>query len=353
VVDLGVEVAIPISRRCKFLGVTGWTLLLASQVAPAAAVVRFDKEFLASVVQKLPACPFEKAGQFRGVVHSYRLVAIDAHHRQFLVSCQIDGDFHPPVAGPISERIGRSRQTPEGWRHFRFDVKAKVNIEPGPEGAPRFRVEIEEVKRRELEGFSGVVASFLGQYFDEVVTQIAGGRASRLNQRLNAEIMRKVTAFKEYGVFQAIDYEPNEVALRFDVTRFRSEGVAGYVFADAQPGTAPLYRWLHPADGSHFYTTRPAVPDRPNSVSEGIACHVPGDAASGAIPLYLWRSGKDLLYTTAIDGESSGRLGYRPLGTACYIYRDPRPKTVPLYRFYDPIRGQHFYSTHMHAEFAK
>jgi hypothetical protein len=340
-------------RQCACWSVFGCACLLASQCAKAAAVVRFDKEFLASVIEKLPPCPFEKAGQYRGVVHSYRLIAIDARHRQFLVSCQIEGDFHPPVAKPISERIGRSPQTPEGWRHFRFDIKARVNIEPGPEGAPKFRVEIDEVKRRELEGFSGVVARFLGQYFDEIVTQIASGRASRLNQRLNNEIMRKLTVFKEYGVFQRIEYEPNEVVLYFDVTRFRSEGVAGYVFADAQPRSIPLYRWLHPADGSHYYTTRPAAPDRPNSVSEGIACQVPSDASSGAVPLYYWRSARDCLYTTAVDGERSGRLGYRPVGIACYIYRDAKPKTVPLYRFYDPVRRQHFYTTHMHAEFAK
>jgi hypothetical protein len=351
--NLDKDVAIPIARRWTSLGVFACAWLLLSYMAQAGAVVRFDKEFLADVIAKLPACSFEKADKYRGVVHSYRLAAIDPRHRQFLVSCQIEGDFHTPVTGPISERVGRSPQTPEGWRHFRFELKAKVNVEPGAEGAPRFKVAIEEVKRRELEGFSGVVARFLGQYFDELVTQIAGGRASRLNQRLNAEIARKITVFKEYGVFQGIDYEPNEVVLHFDVTRFRSEGVTGYVFADAQPGTVPLYRWLHPADGSHFYTIRPAAPDRPNSVSEGIACHVPIDGAGGAAPLYLWRSSRDLLYTTATDGERSGRLGYRPHGIACYIYRDAKPKTVPLYRFYDPVRRQHFYTTHMHAEFAK
>ena len=110
------------------------------------------------------------------------------------------------MTGPISERVGRSLQTPEGWRKFRFDIKAKVNIEPGTDGAPRFRIEIDEVKRRELDGFSGVVARFLGKYFDELVTQIAGGRASKLNRRLNDEIMKRVTAFKEYGVLCGIDY---------------------------------------------------------------------------------------------------------------------------------------------------
>ena len=126
-------------------------------------------------------------------VHSFRLIAIDPRTRRFLIACQIEGEFHPPVTGPISERVGRSPQTPEGWRKFRFDVKARVNIEPGLDGAPRFRIEIDEVKKRELDGFSGVVARFLGQYFDELVTQLASGRASRLNNRLNDEIKKRVT----------------------------------------------------------------------------------------------------------------------------------------------------------------
>ena len=32
---------------------------------------------------------------------------------------------------------------------------------------------------------------------------------------------------------------------------------------------------------------------------------------------------------------------------------DPKPGSVPLYRFYDPARHSHFYTTHPHAEFAK
>jgi hypothetical protein len=257
------------------------------------------------------------------------------------------------VSGPISERIGRSPQTPEGWRKFSFDVKARVNIEPGAAGAPRFRIEIEEVKRRELDGFSGVVARFLGQYFDELVTQIAGGRASRLNQRLNDEVLKRVALFKEYGVFCGIDYSAFEVVLHFDLTRFRLEGIAGYVFAEAQPGTVPLYRWLHPRNGSHYYTTTPGAPDRPNSVSDGITCHVFDQAVAESVPFYRWRTGRDDLYTTSPSGEGAGRLGYQRRGIACYIYRDPKPGTVPLYRFYDPTKRHHFYTTHPHAEFAK
>jgi hypothetical protein len=287
------------------------------------------------------------------MVHSYRLVAIDPRTRRLLIACQIEGEFHPPVTGPISERVGRSPQTAEGWRKFRFDVKARVNVEPGLDGAPRFRIEIDEVKKRELDGFSGVLAKLLGQYFDDLVTQIASGRAARLNKRLNDEVVKRVGLFKDYGVLQGIDYSALELVLHFDSTRFRSEGITGYVFAVAQPDTAPLYRWLHPRDGSHYYTMRPNAPARPNSVDDGISCHVYDRPVAETVPLYLWSNGRDYLYTILADGENAGRTGFRPWGIAGYIYRDPKPGAVPLYRFYDPVRHQHFYTLHPHAEFAK
>ena len=88
----------------------------------------------AAIVEKLPPCPFDKADQYRGSVHSFRLDAIEPRTRRLLIGCQIEGEFHPPVTGPISERAGRSPDTPEGWRKFRFEVKASVNIEPGNNG---------------------------------------------------------------------------------------------------------------------------------------------------------------------------------------------------------------------------
>ena len=286
-------------------------------------------------------------------MHSFRLTAIEPRTRQFLVACQIEGEFHPPVTGPISEHVGRSSQTPEGWRKFRFDVKAKVNVEPGLNGAPRFRIEIDELKRREIEGFSGVVARLLGQYFDELVTQIASGRASKLNRKLNDEIMKRINVFKDYGILCGVDYAQTGVVLSFDVTRFRLEGITGYVFAGARPNSVPLYRWLHPRDGSRYYTTIPNAPDRPNSVSDGITCHVFDHLVADAAPVYRWRTGRDDLYTTSPNGEDSRRLGFRPHGIAYYVYKDPKPDTIPLYRFYDPLRHQHFYTIHPHAEFAK
>ena len=340
-------------RLWTIVGVFGWIALTHVPQARAAAEVKLSKEFLEGVVAKLPPTSFDKADKYRGMVHSYRLIAIDPRTRRFLIACQIEGEFHPPVTGPISERVGRSPQTPEGWRKFRFDVKARVNIEPGVDGAPRFRIEIDEVKKRELDGFSGVVAKFLGQYFDELVTQLASGRASRLNKRLNDEILKRVSVFKDYGVFRAIDYAPSEVVLHFDLSRFRSEGIAGYVFAEERPGTVPLYRWFHPRDGSHYYTIRPNTPDRPNSVSEGISCHVYDHPVAETVPLYRWRSRRDDLYTISAEGEKAGQAGYRHQGIVGYIYFELKPGTVPLYRFYDPARHQHFYTLHPHAEFAK
>jgi hypothetical protein len=342
----------PAWRRWIVLVVLAWTALSHGR-AQAGAEVKLTKDFLDGVVEKLPPVSFEKADQYRGMVHSYRLTGIDPRIRRFLVVCQIEGEFHPPVTGPISERIGRSPQTPEGWRKFKFDIKAKVNIEPGPDGAPRFRIEIDEVKRRELDGFSGVVAKVLGKYFDDLVTQIASGRASKLNRRLNDEIMKRITSFKDYGIFCGIDYNKSDVVLHFDVTRFRLEGIAGHVFAEPQPETVPLYRWLHPRNGSHYYTTISGAPDRPNSVSDGIICHVFNHPVADTVPLYRWRNVRDDLYTTSPTGEDSRRLGFRPQGIACYLYHDARPGTIPLYRFFDPVRHQHFYTTHPHAEFAK
>ncbi len=319
----------------------------------AGAEIRLDRDFLAGVIDKLPPVPFEKADRYRGNVHSYRLEAIDPVARVFLIVCEIEGEFHPKVSGPITDRVGRSPGTPEGWRKFRFDVKARVNIEPGNEAAPRFRVSIDEVKRRELDGFSGLLARLIGEYFDEIVTQIASGRASKLNQRLNAEIGKRVGVFKEYGVFQRIDYSRDAVVLHFDVTRYRREGIAGHVFKEVTPGAVPLYRWFHPRIGSHYYTIHPAAPDRPNSLDEGPICQVLNENAPGSVPLYDWTNGRDHLYTTDSSGEGAGRFGYRPLGITCYVYAEPRPGTVPLYRFRDPISRDHFYSTHPHAEFAK
>jgi hypothetical protein len=340
-------------RRWIVLGVLAWTAMAQGRAARAGADIRLDRDFIAGIIEKLPPVGFERPGQYRGLVYGFQLVAIEARTRQLLVACKIGGEFRAPVNGPISDRVARSPQTPEGWRKFGFDVRARVNVEPGGDAAPRFRIAIDEVKRRDLDGATGLVAKALGQFFDDLVTQFANGRASRLGERLNAEIARRVALFKEYGVLCGIEYSQTELVLHFDVTRLRSEGIAGYVFAEERPGTVPLYRWLHPADRSHYYTIRPNAPDRPRAVSEGVACYVLDHRVPDTVPLYRWSNGYDHMYTSALDGERAGRLGYKHRGVACFVYHDPQPGTVPLYRFFDPRRRQHFYTLHPYAEFLK
>jgi hypothetical protein len=340
-------------RRWTALGVLAWLAIAPGRSARASADIRLDRDFIAGIIEKLPPVGFEKPNQYHGFVHAFQLIAIEARSRELLVACKIDGEFRAPVNGPISDRVARSPQTPEGWRNFGFDVRARVNVEPGVNAAPRFRIEIEQVKRRDLDGATGLVAKALGQLFDDLITQFANGRASQLSQRLNAEIGRRVALFREYGVFCGIEYSQSELVLHFDLTRLRSEGIAGFVFADERPGTIPLYRWVHPADRSRYYTIRPNAPDRPRAVAEGITCFVPEHRSPETVPLYRWSNGIDHLYTSALDGEHAGRLGYKHRGVAFYVYRDPQPGTVPLYRFFDPRRRQHFYTLHPHAEFLK
>ena len=123
-------------RAWIVVGVLGCVSLGQSREAGASADVRLDKDFLSGIIEKLPPAAFETPGQLRGKVHDFRLIAIEARTRQLLVGCRIDGEFRAPVNGPITDRIARSRQTPEGWRRFGFDVRARVNVEPGGDAAP-------------------------------------------------------------------------------------------------------------------------------------------------------------------------------------------------------------------------
>jgi hypothetical protein len=325
--------------------------------AAGAAEVRLETAYLTGLVEKLPPCPFEKAGHYKGTVDGYRLLGIDPRTRRFLAACRVAGEFYQR---PIVAALVRGGSAPvvadpndRRWKSFRFDVRAAINIEPGLDGAPRFHVDIEDVQRRELEGLAGLLAKGLGRQFDVMVTRIADGKAALLSDRLNAQVVRKVAAFREYGVFCGIDYAETGVVLRFDLTRMRREGVAGHVYPDAQPGTVPLYRWRNTLRGDHFYTINPTEPDRRVYASEGIAGYVFAQPVPGTVALHRLYGPREHFYTTDPEGENVLRRGLRSEGLACYLYPTAVPGTIPLYRFVDPRNGLHLYTTHPHAEFAK
>ncbi len=337
----------------RWVLVCGGLVLWLTAPSWGAAEVKFDKDFLTGVIEKLPPIPFQKDGHYRGTVSSYRLHGIDPKLRRLLVDCQVAGEFRPPIPAPHIETDPRNGHPEEHWRSFRFDVRAGINIEAAGDGTPRFRVEVEEVKRRELEGFAGTLAKVLGKSFDSLVKQVAEGKTSRLNEKLNAEILKHTKMFQDYGVFYGIDYTANDIALHFDVSRYTLQGVAGYLYPTALPGTVPLYRWVHMRRREHVYTINPVGPDKRIFRNEGIAGYVFARPASETVPLYRWRSRWDHFYTTAADGEGANKYGYRGEGVACFLYSAPQPGTVAFYRFVEPRTGLHFYTTHPHAEFAK
>ena len=164
----------------------------------AVTEVRLDKDFLAGIVEKIPPTPFEKKGKYRGTVHSYRLLAIDAKRRRFLASCEVEGEFRPPVTGPVSERVSRSEDHTPGLRKFRFEITAGVNIESGPDSMPRFRVEVEEVKKAELEGIAGLLAKLLGKFFNDP------GYPGRRRACVAAEPEAQYRGHETFGRLQAI-----------------------------------------------------------------------------------------------------------------------------------------------------
>jgi len=309
------------------------------------AEIRIDRDFLAALVEKLPPRPFHKDDRHRGTVHDCRLVAIDPATRRFLVTCQVDGEFRPPVNGPISEAIARGQQSTPGWRTFRFDIKAGINIEPGGDGVPRLGVHVDEIKRRELDGLAGTLAALLGKNFDELVTGIADGKADSLGAKLNADLRKRLALFRQFAL-AGIDYAADHVAVRFELATVEAEGVAAYVFAGPHPGAVPVYGWAHPRLGTHVYTLSPVVPGRVGYRNEGIACYAFDHAEPGSVPYYRWHNARDYLFLASADGEGAARQGHKPEGIAFYAFATPQPGTAPLYRLFDPRRGLHAYTLH-------
>jgi hypothetical protein len=369
---------IPVSRRDR----SSWTNLyvmtfraiwLASCVlvlsllgpppaAGAAAEVKVDREFLAGIIEKLPPFPFDKADRYHGDAKNFRLEEIDGRHREFRVMCQLEGEYNERAAlanlailpSKPSSPGPRANSSTARWKDFRFDVHIAINIEPGAEGMPRFKIRVDEVKRREFDGLAGVISKVMGRFFDDLVTKIAAKKIASMNDKLNAQILKKVATFQNYGVFCAIDYLGTYVVLHFDLTRLKSEGIAGYVYPSPQPGTVPLYRWVHSVKGNHFYTTNPYEPaDRRAFRSEGIAGYVLDRPASQAVAFYRWHSRREHFYIASAETSWARGSDYRPEGITCYVLLVPQPGTVPFYRFIDPRTGLHFYTTHPHAEFAK
>ena len=344
-------------RRRRAGAVAAWLIAVSAWSGPGAnadaAEVRLDRDFLSGILEKLPPAAFAKEGQYRGSARGFRLTGIDPKARRLRVACEVGGEFRPPIAAAL-----KKGEAEGGWKAFTFDVTLAVRAEAGLDGTPKFSVDVEEVKRRELEGVAGLLAKVLGRHFDGLVTRVADGKADALGRKINAQVLKRVEGLKQYGVLREVNYTADELVLVFDVTRLKPEGVIGLVYASPAPGTVPLHRWTRPRRGDHFYTTSPEAGALPTLgyVYEGACCYVPDGPGPDTLPLGRWKGPREWFYTTDPRGEGLARVGYRPEFVACHVIApdaEPPPGAVKFYRFVDPRSGVHFYTTHPHAEFAK
>src|SRR5262245_61436571 len=113
--------------------------------------------------------------------------------------------------------------------------------------------------------------------------------------------------------------DPNEVNMLRWQGSHRYEGVACQTFADPQPGTRPLYRFVRP-DGKHLLDTRRSTPD-PRARLEDLLGYIAAEPRPGLVPLTAWVNPRDGLffYTTDPRGEFAPNLGYRNEGVLGYV----------------------------------
>jgi hypothetical protein len=344
----------------RLLGLMAVVLTGRGEAEAAPSEIKLDQVFLSNILSKVPRSNFADEGKYRGFVDTFRFVRIDPKDRLLVLTCNIEGEFNETaiVAELTKNSRVRTPLTPSksaapAWRKFQFEARVAINMEPGGDGTPRLRFKIEDVKRRELTGMVGPLAKIMGRGFDSIVTSVADKKANAINDKLNAEVIKRVSMFRDYGMLCGVDYSVSQIVMLFDVTRLRSERIEGYVFATQLPGTTPLFRWVNIQKGDHFYTTSTHPPDPRSYRLEGISCFVMANESADTVPLLRYRSKAECFYTQSKDVESFKKVGYRLEGIACFVHKVAVPGSVPLYRFIDPAKGLHFYSTHPQAEFAK
>jgi hypothetical protein len=140
-----------------------------------------------------------------------------------------------------------------------------------------------------------------------------------------------------------VDATECQGALQHD---FRWQGIQCYVYPPAPPpagqGSTPFFRLANRDSGDHFYTINPAGRDGAAShgyTYEGIACYVFGNAQPGTVPLFrLWSGDNaDHMYTT--DAAEVTRLtndSYSAEGTEGNVSPIQAAGMVPLFRVYNP-----------------
>ncbi|CAA7264982.1 unnamed protein product [Cyclocybe aegerita] len=109
---------------------------------------------------------------------------------------------------------------------------------------------------------------------------------------------------------------------------FTAEGTAAYVFpgTTGSDGTIPFYRLFNGAHTDHFYTTTAGEVSSASRLGydyEGIAGYIYQNANCGGVPLYRLYSGSsvDHFYTTSASERDNAirNLGYTDEGISGYV----------------------------------
>lgn len=169
----------------------------------------------------------------------------------------------------------------------------------------------------------------------------------------------------------------SEVVSAVNSFGYVDENISYLVFGPPGEDRKPLYRLCDYDNGHHFYTISEIERDdavaNHNYTKEGIACYVFESKLGDRIPLFRLRKAADLksfvrlhlkvltppdipisamlkamrqVYTTAgIRVDVIPFNSYAAEGTACFVFPFQAMETTNLFRLYNPVNGDHFYTT--------
>jgi hypothetical protein len=141
---------------------------------------------------------------------------------------------------------------------------------------------------------------------------------------------------------------------------FKFEAVAGYAYP-AQSDIVPVFRYWLESTHDHFYTTNAGEIGTTTAgqtgnfgfKSEGTAFFVWSHPHNGLVPVYRYNhpQNHDHFYTTnvgeigtAVVGQA-GNHGYVAEGVLGYVSPNPFHGGVPIYRYWQESTKDHFYTT--------
>ncbi len=106
---------------------------------------------------------------------------------------------------------------------------------------------------------------------------------------------------------------------------YKQEGITGYIMANQQANTSPLYRLLGP-NGDHFYTANQNERNQALSQGykdEGVAGYVANSQLPGTEPLYRMvnQKGEHFYTTNPSEHQQDMQQGWRDEGIAGYVWQ--------------------------------